>query len=122
MSNNKHKSDLKTVRKLRVRKQLTVSAERPRLTIFRSNKHFYAQIIDDTSHKTLAAASTQSKELKGKFDGKLTIETAKGVGQLIATKAKEKNIIKVCLDRGPYLYHGRVKAFADAARESGLEF
>lgn len=121
MKKNK-KNIIKEVRKSRVRKQLHVSAERPRLSVFRSNKHFYAQIIDDTSHKTLAAASTQSKELKDKFSGRLTMETVKEVGQLIAKKAKEKNISTVCLDRGPYLYHGRVKAFADAARDGGLKF
>ncbi|MCB0309339.1 MAG: 50S ribosomal protein L18 [Bdellovibrionales bacterium] len=117
------KNQKTNIRKKRVRKSLRVSAERPRLSVFRSNRHFYAQIIDDLSHGTIVAASTQSKELKEKFKGKnITLEVAQEVGRLIAKKAKEKNVGKVCLDRGPYLYHGRVKAFADAAREAGLEF
>lgn len=121
MAQSNRKSEIKQIRKLRVRKQLQSSSDRPRLSVFRSNKHFYAQIIDDTTHATLVAASTQSKELKSDAK-KITLEVAKSVGSLIAKKAKEKNITKVCLDRGPYLYHGRVKAFAEAAREGGLQF
>jgi large subunit ribosomal protein L18 len=110
------------IRKARVRRRLTVTAERPRLAIFRSNLHFYAQIVDDTQQKTIVAASTRSKELKGKLAKTTTMEAAKEVGRLIAKKAKERNVTRVCFDRRSYLYHGRVKALAEAARAEGLQF
>ncbi|HLG20354.1 MAG TPA: 50S ribosomal protein L18 [Bdellovibrionota bacterium] len=112
----------RVIRKARVRKRLTVSSQRPRLSVFRSNRHLYAQIIDDGAHKTVVAASTMSKELKGEIKKTTTIEAAQKVGQLIARKAIEKNVKEVAFDRGAYLYHGRVKALADAARAGGLKF
>ncbi|MBI1911251.1 MAG: 50S ribosomal protein L18 [Deltaproteobacteria bacterium] len=106
-------------RKIRIRKKVHGTSERPRLNVFRSNKHMYAQIIDDTCGKTLAAASTQSKD----FDGNLKkAEAAKKVGELIGKIAQEKGIDKVVFDRGGYIYHGRIKALADGAREAGLKF
>jgi large subunit ribosomal protein L18 len=112
----------KEIRKARVRKRLTVSGGRPRLSVFRSNRHLYAQIIDDAAQKTLVAASTMSKEIKGTIPKSMTKEAAQKVGQLIARKALSKNVKEVAFDRGPYLYHGRVKALADAARAEGLKF
>ncbi len=112
----------KDIRKARVRKRLARSLVRPRLSIFRSNKHLYAQIIDDRNQKTLVCASTLSKEVKGKIKKTTTMDAAKEVGQLIGKKALEKDISKVCFDRNCYLYHGRVKALADAARAQGLQF
>jgi len=105
----------------RLRQRMNGSAERPRLNVYRSLNHIYAQVIDDGSGKTLAAAST----VKGKKGSKTTggnVASAKEVGKTIAQLAKEKGIKKVVFDRGGYLYHGRIKALADAAREAGLEF
>ena len=104
------------------RKVKLAAAGRARLSVFRSSKHIYVQIIDDTKGATLAAASTREKPLRG--DGKkgADISAAKAVGKLIAERAKEKGITSVVFDRGGYLYHGRVKALADAAREGGLNF
>ncbi len=109
-------------RKARVRKRVRGTAERPRLNVFRSNKHIYAQIVDDTTATTLAAASTNSKELsKGAADLK-KLEAAKRVGGLIAKLAHEKGVSKVVFDRSGYLYHGRVKALAEGLRKGGLQF
>jgi large subunit ribosomal protein L18 len=102
----------------RIRKRLTGTQEQPRLSIYRSTAHIYAQIIDDRKGVTLVAASTV--EGKGKVGGNLA--AAKEVGRTVADKAKAKGITKVVFDRGGYLYHGRVKALADAAREAGLKF
>jgi large subunit ribosomal protein L18 len=118
----KSKSDARKRRHLRVRKKVSGTPDRPRLNVFRSNKHIYAQIIDDLSGNTLVSASTIDKELKGKLNSGGNIEAAKTVGALIAKRAINKGIKKVVFDRGGYLYHGRVKALADAAREGGLEF
>ncbi len=107
-------------RKARVRKKITGTAERPRLNVRRSNKHIYAQIIDDVTGTTLAAASTQSKGFDG-GDAK-KIESAKMVGQAIAKAAVEKGIAKVVFDRSGCIYHGRIKALAEGAREAGLDF
>jgi large subunit ribosomal protein L18 len=117
---DKNKARLK--RHLRVRKKITGTTERPRLNIFRSAKHMYAQIIDDTTGATLAAASTQDKDLRDQVASGGNVEAAKKVGELIAQRAKAKGLDKVVFDRGGYLYHGRVQALADAAREAGLEF
>jgi large subunit ribosomal protein L18 len=106
----------------RVRKKVFGTSERPRLNIFRSEKHIYAQVIDDNSGKTLISASSVDKELKGKVKHGGNIEAAKVVGGLVATRAVEKGIDTVVFDRGGYLYHGRVKALADSAREKGLKF
>src|ERR1700722_6992609 len=113
------KNDVRTRIHTRTRRKLKGSQERPRLAVFRSLKHIYAQVIDDKQGKTLAAASSGEKNssvLGGNLAG------AKEVGTLIAERAKTKGISKVVFDRGGYLYHGRVKALADAAREVGLEF
>jgi large subunit ribosomal protein L18 len=103
----------------RVRKKVSGTATRPRLSVFRSNKAIYAQIIDDLTGHTLAAAS--SLEAGFKVEGNKS-EQAKAVGQMIAERAKQANIANVVFDRGGYLYHGRVKALADGAREAGLQF
>ncbi len=103
----------------RVRKSVYGAGGRPRLAVFRSNRYIYAQVVDDTSGRTLAAASSQEKEIRGR---KLNIETASQVGVLIGSRAKEAGVTTVVFDRGGFAYHGRLKALADAARESGLEF
>ena len=109
-------------RKARVRKSIKAHANgRPRLSVHRSDKNIYAQIIDDASGRTLAAASSLDKDLKGKTNGGST-EGAVAVGKLVAERAKAANVSEVVFDRGSYLYHGRVKALADAAREAGLQF
>jgi large subunit ribosomal protein L18 len=110
----------------RIRKKIVGTSERPRLSVYRSVSHVYAQVIDDTKGATLVSAGTVEKS-KGaaKGDKRATggnVASAKEVGKLIAERAKEKGIKKVVFDRGGYLYHGRVKALADAAREAGLEF
>lgn len=120
MANTKTES-LK-IRQSRVRRSLTVSTERPRLSVYRSNKHIYAQIIDDVNQKTLASASTLSKELKETVKKTTDLNAATAVGKLIGEKAKEVKIEKVTFDRGGYPYHGKIKALADAARSAGLQF
>ena len=123
MANRNQRQRGMEIRRARVRKRIAVSTERPRLSIFRSNRHLYAQIIDDVTRKTVVAASTVSKELKKELAKKTaTLEAAQKVGRLLAKKAKEKSVVKVAFDRGPYLYHGRIKALADAARAEGLQF
>ena len=110
-------------RKQRVRNRLRKHANgRPRLSIHRSSKQIYAQIIDDVSGKTIAAASTLEKDLKGSLKTGGNTEAAAEVGKLIASRGIEKGVKEVVFDRGAYLYHGRVKALADAAREGGLTF
>ena len=108
-------------RHVRIRKKVFGTGERPRFNIFRSAKHIYAQIIDDEKGRTLAAASTVSKDLAGKLQGKKA-ERAKAVGTALAAACKAQNIETVVFDRGGYRYHGRVKAIADGAREAGLKF
>ena len=108
-------------RKQRIRKKVG-GGERLRLSVFRSSKHIYAQIIDDGKGQTLAAASTLSGELKDQLSGIKKVEAAKAVGKLLAAKAKARGIDKVVFDRNGFLYHGRVKAVADSCREHGLEF
>ena len=111
-------------RRKHIRKTINGVPERPRLSVFRSLKHTYAQLIDDTKGVTLVSASSLSedvrKELSG--EGRNKADMSRVVGRVLARKALEKGIKKVCFDRGGYLYHGRVRALADAARESGLEF
>jgi large subunit ribosomal protein L18 len=118
--------DKKTVqrlnRKSRIRKRVFGTAERPRLSVFKSGKHTYAQVIDDVSKKTLASASTVAKTLKGQVKELKPIDAAKQVGEAIAVACKAANISAVAFDRNGYPYHGRVKALADAAREKGLSF
>jgi large subunit ribosomal protein L18 len=110
-------------RKRRVRSQLRKKAKgRPRLSVFRSSKHIYAQVIDDAQGRTLAAASSLDKDLKGKLKTGADKEAATAVGKLIAERAKSAGLSQVVFDRGAYIYHGRVKALAEAAREGGLSF
>ena len=106
----------------RIRKRLLGSSARPRLAVFRSNKHIYAQIIDDSKGTTLIAASTLDADAKKDVKHGGNIAAAKTVGKLVAERAKAKGINAVLFDRGGYLYHGRVKALAEAAREAGLKF
>lgn len=113
---------LRKKRHFRVRKKVYGTAERPRLNVYRSLSHIYAQVINDDLGVTLVAASTLSPELKGKLKNGGNVEAARAVGRLIAEKALAKGISKVVFDRGGYKYHGRVKALAEAAREAGLEF
>ena len=110
-------------RAARVRRQLKkVSGERPRLSVYRSSKNIYAQVIDDTKGHTLAAASTLEKDLKGALKIGADIAAAAAIGKLIAERASKAGVKEVVFDRGPYIYHGRVKALAEAAREGGLSF
>jgi large subunit ribosomal protein L18 len=106
----------------RIRKKISGSPERPRLAVFRSQSHIYAQLIDDEAGKTLAHASSLDKDLRGDKKKGATVDAAKAVGSLIATRAKEKGVDTVVFDRGGFQYHGRIKALADAAREAGLKF
>lgn len=117
------KADKNATRKkrhARVRAKLTGTAARPRLNVFRSSKHIYAQLIDDVNGVTLASASTLDKEVS--LDSTSNVDAAVKVGELVAKRAVEKGVTAIVFDRGGYLYHGRVKALADAARENGLEF
>ena len=106
----------------RMRRTLSGTAMRPRLAVFRSNSHMYAQIIDDTVGKTLVAASTIEKEAKSALEHTNTVEAAAYVGKLIAERAAEKGIKEVIFDRGGFLYTGKIQALAEAAREAGLQF
>ena len=116
------KNKIRKRKHVRVRKKISGTSECPRLCVYRSNAHIYAQIIDDESQTTLASASTLDKEIKGSVSVGSNIEAAKAVGKLIAERAAAKEIKVVVFDRGGYLYHGRVQALAEAAREAGLEF
>lgn len=109
-------------RHYRVRRKVLGTSERPRLAVFRSNQHIYAQLIDDTQHHTLASASTVESDLKEDLNTGANCNASAQVGKLIAQRSIEKGIKRVVFDRGGNLYHGRVKALADAAREAGLEF
>jgi large subunit ribosomal protein L18 len=116
----KARRDARIRRHRRVRKKVVGTAERPRLAVFRSNKHISAQIIDDVAGRTLASASSVEGDLRGGATG--NVESAKAVGTLLAGRAKAAGVERIVFDRGGYLYHGRVAALADAAREAGLEF
>src|SRR5580658_1891814 len=107
---------------VRIRRKLRGTTERPRLTVFRSTAHIYAQVIDDTKGVTLVAASSTEKADGGKKATGGNVAAAKEIGKRVAERAKENGIDKVVFDRGGYIYHGRVKALADASREAGLEF
>lgn len=109
-------------RHFKIRNKIQGTPERPRLNIYRSAKHIYAQVIDDATGTTLVSASTNDKELKDKVAELTKSDAAKLVGQAVGQRAKEKGINTVVFDRGGYLYHGRIKVLADGARESGLEF
>jgi large subunit ribosomal protein L18 len=109
-------------RKRHVRKKVVGTPERPRLSVFRSNRHIYAQLIDDASGATLVAASTQTKLLRDQLPHGGNKKAAEAVGEVLAKKALDVGIKCICFDRGPYKYHGRVKSLADAARKAGLAF
>ncbi len=109
-------------RHLRVRNKIVGTAERPRLNVFRSSKNIYAQLIDDMAGHTLAAASSVDEEVKAKGVNGGTVDAARAVGELIAKRAADKGVQSVVFDRGGYIYHGRVKALAEGAREGGLDF
>ena len=113
---------MRLIRHRRLRKTLSGTGERPRLAVFRSLNHMYAQVIDDTRGHTLAAASTMEKSVRNGSERGCDIEAAKAVGRTVAERALEKGITQVLFDRGGHLYHGKVKALADAAREAGLKF
>lgn len=109
-------------RKLRIRHSVSGTTERPRLSVFRSLSHIYAQVIDDTTGKTLGHCSTLAKDVKGQADDMNKSDAAKLVGKTIAAQLKAKGVTKIVFDRNGYLYHGRIKALAEGAREGGLEF
>jgi large subunit ribosomal protein L18 len=122
MGSTELKSKRRVRRKRGIRKRIHGTDERPRLTVFRSLKHVYAQIIDDDSGVTLCEASTRNKDLRSNLKEGGNIAAAKIVGEALAERAKAKNIVTVCFDRNGYRFHGRIKALAEAAREGGLKF
>jgi large subunit ribosomal protein L18 len=116
------REERRKIRHRRLRRKVVGTPERPRLSVFRSLKHIYAQIIDDTRGHTLVAASTREPEIASQVAGLKRVEQGRVVGQVLARRAREKGIVRVVFDRGGYAYHGRVKALAEGAREGGLEF
>jgi ribosomal protein L18, bacterial type len=116
------RADARVKRHYRLRNKISGTAEKPRLAVFRSNSHIYAQIIDDTVGNTLCAASTMEADVKAKLEYTNNIEAAKAVGEAVAKKAAAKGIKEVVFDRGGYIYQGKIQALADAAREAGLQF
>ena len=122
MVSKESRSKVRAKKHMRIRNRFSGSAERPRLAVFRSNNHVYAQVIDDVAGKTLVSASTLEKDIKAELKNTDHIEAATKVGDVVAKRALEKGIKAVVFDRGGYIYHGKVKALADAAREAGLEF
>ena len=122
MVSKKSKSEIRKKKHLRQRNRYSGTAERPRLAVFRSNNHMYAQIIDDTVGNTLVSASTLQKDVKEGLEKTNNVEAAAKLGEVIAKKALDKGITTVVFDRGGFIYQGKVKALAEAAREAGLEF
>ena len=122
MVSKKSRQEVRVKKHLKTRNRFSGTAERPRLSVFRSNNHMYAQIIDDDAAKTLVAASTVEKEVAGELKKTNDVEAAAYVGTVIAKRALEKGIKEVVFDRGGFIYQGKVKALAEAAREAGLEF
>ena len=122
MIKKQSRSEVRVKKHMKVRNRFSGTAERPRLAVFRSNNHMYAQIIDDTVGKTLVSASTLDKDVKAELEKTNNIEAATVVGTVVAKKALEKGITTVVYDRGGFVYEGKVKALAEAAREAGLEF
>ena len=122
MIKKESRSAIRIKKHLRVRNRFSGTAERPRLAVFRSNNHMYAQIIDDTVGNTLVSASTLEKDVKAELEKTNNVEAAAKLGTVIAKKALDKGINTVVFDRGGFIYQGKVKALADAAREAGLEF
>ena len=122
MVSKKSRQEVRAKKHMKIRNRFSGTAERPRLAVFRSNNHMYAQIIDDTVGNTLVAASTLEKEIKAELEKTNDVAAATYLGKLIAEKALEKGISEVVFDRGGFIYQGKIKALADAAREAGLKF
>ncbi len=122
MIKHRDRNEARQRRHLRIRRAVQGTPERPRLSVFRSLAHIYAQVVDDRVGRTLAAASTRDPEIRSQAEAAKKADAGKLVGQLIARRAKERGIRRVVFDRGGYLYHGRVRALAEGAREGGLEF
>ena len=122
MVSKKSKNEIRVKKHRRLRNRFSGTAERPRLAVFRSNNHMYAQIIDDTVGKTLVSASTLQKEVKAELEKTNNVDAAAYLGTVIAKRAIEAGITTVVFDRGGFIYQGKIKALADAAREAGLEF
>ena len=122
MVSKESRTKIRVSKHRRIRNRISGTAQKPRLAVFRSNNHMYAQIIDDTVGKTLVSASTLQKEVKAELEKTNNVEAAAHLGTVIAKRALEKGIETVCFDRGGFLYHGRVKELADGAREAGLKF
>ena len=122
MVSKESRSEIRVKKHLRVRNRFQGTAERPRLAVFRSNNHMYAQIIDDVAQTTLVSASTTQKEVKAELEKTNDVAAASYLGTVIAKRALEKGITTVVFDRGGFIYQGKIQALADAAREAGLEF
>ena len=122
MVSKKSRSEVRRKKHMKLRNRFSGTAERPRLAVFRSNNHMYAQIIDDTVGNTLVSASTLEKEIKAELNKTNDVEAAAYLGKVIAKRAMDKGISEVVFDRGGFLYHGKIEALAEAAREAGLVF
>ena len=122
MVSKQSRSEIRRKKHYRLRNRFAGTAERPRLAVFRSNNHMYAQIIDDTVGNTLVSASTLEKEIKAELENTDTVDAAAYIGTVVAKRAIEKGIKEVVFDRGGFIYQGKIQALADAAREAGLEF
>ncbi|MBQ9872668.1 MAG: 50S ribosomal protein L18 [Eubacterium sp.] len=122
MINKESRSEVRAKKHLKIRNRFSGTAERPRLAVFRSNNHMYAQVIDDSEGKTLVAASTLEKAVKSELEKTNNVDAAAYVGKVIAERAIAAGIKTVVFDRGGFIYQGKIKALADAAREAGLEF
>ncbi|MCR4890767.1 MAG: 50S ribosomal protein L18 [Lachnospiraceae bacterium] len=122
MIKKKSRSEVREKKHMKIRNRFSGTSERPRLAVFRSNKHMYVQVIDDTVGNTLVAACTVEKGVRSELKYTDNVEAAKYLGEVIAKRAQEKGIKQVVFDRGGYIYQGKVKALADSAREAGLEF
>jgi len=122
MIKKQSRNDVRVNKHRRIRNKISGTAAKPRLAVFRSNNHIYAQIIDDVEARTIVAASTMEKDIAAKLEKTSNVDAAKVVGEEVAKKALAKGIEEVVFDRGGYIYHGRVKSLADGAREAGLKF
>ncbi len=122
MISKKSRAEVRVKKHMKLRNRFHGTAERPRLSVYRSNMHIYTQIIDDVAQKTLVSASTVQKDIRSELEKTNDVAAAAYLGKVIAEKAKAAGITEVVFDRGGYVYHGKVKALADAAREAGLEF
>lgn len=122
MLNKKSRTSVREKKHMKLRNHLNGTAERPRLCVYRSNMHIYAQIVDDNAQKTLVSASTVQKDIKSQLDKTNDVAAAAYLGKVIGERAKAAGISSVVFDRGGYVYHGKIQALADAAREAGLEF